>query len=96
MLIDFGAARKDVTRKSRALSGLRVVKDGYSPQEFYIGGSKQGPCSDLYALAATFCHLVSGERAENLARAAFGHCQPAGRPAAPAAGARKGLSRSSF
>jgi len=61
MLIDFGAARKDVTRKSRALSGLRVVKDGYSPQEFYIGSSKQAPYSDLYALAATFSHLVSGE-----------------------------------
>jgi tRNA A-37 threonylcarbamoyl transferase component Bud32 len=25
VLIDFGASRKDVTRKSRALSGLRVV-----------------------------------------------------------------------
>lgn len=61
VLIDFGAARKDVTRKSRALSGLRVVKDGYSPQEFYISGSKQSPCSDLYALAASFCHLVAGE-----------------------------------
>ncbi|WP_164517249.1 serine/threonine protein kinase [Tabrizicola piscis] len=61
VLIDFGAARKDVTRKSRALSGLRVVKDGYSPQEFYISGSKQAPCSDLYALAASFCHLISGE-----------------------------------
>jgi serine/threonine protein kinase len=61
VLIDFGAARKDVTRKSRALSGLRVVKDGYSPQEFYISGSKQSPCSDLYALAASFCHLISGE-----------------------------------
>jgi serine/threonine protein kinase len=60
VLIDFGASRKDVTRKSRALSGLRVVKDGYSPQEFYIGGSLQGPNSDLYALAATFCHLVTG------------------------------------
>jgi serine/threonine protein kinase len=60
VLIDFGAARKDVTRKSRALSGLRVVKDGYSPHEFYIGGSLQGPNSDLYALAASFCHLVSG------------------------------------
>jgi serine/threonine protein kinase len=61
VLIDFGAARKEVTRKSRALSGLRVVKDGYSPQEFYISGSAQAPNSDLYALAATFCHLVSGE-----------------------------------
>ena len=58
---DFGAARKDETRKSRALSGLRVVKDGYSPQEFYITGSLQAPCSDLYALAATFSHLISGE-----------------------------------
>jgi serine/threonine protein kinase len=61
VLIDFGAARKDVTRKSRALSGLRVVKDGYSPQEFYITGSTQTPSSDLYALAASFSHLVTGE-----------------------------------
>ena len=61
VLIDFGAARKEVTRKSRAVSGLRVVKDGYSPQEFYFSGSKQGPHSDLYALAATFAHLVTGE-----------------------------------
>ncbi|MCU0826229.1 MAG: serine/threonine protein kinase [Tabrizicola sp.] len=61
VLIDFGASRKDVTRKSRALSGLRVVKDGYSPQEFYISGSAQAPCSDLYALAATFAHLITRE-----------------------------------
>lgn len=59
VLIDFGASRKDETRKSRALSGLRVVKDGYSPQEFYIAGSKQAPCSDLYALAASFYHLIA-------------------------------------
>jgi serine/threonine protein kinase len=61
VLIDFGASRKEVTRKSRAISGLRVVKDGYSPQEFYVVGSKQAPCSDLYALAASFYHLISGE-----------------------------------
>jgi hypothetical protein len=61
VLIDFGAAKKDVTRKSRALSGLRVVKDGYSPQEFYIAGSMQAPCSDLYALAASFYHLITGD-----------------------------------
>jgi Protein kinase domain len=61
VLIDFGASRKEVTRKSRALSGLRVVKDGYSPQELYVSGSKQAPFSDLYALAATFYHLISGE-----------------------------------
>ena len=61
VLIDFGASRKEMTRKSRALSGLRVVKDGYSPQEFYIAGSRQAPCSDLYALAASFYHLITGE-----------------------------------
>lgn len=61
VLIDFGASRKEVTRKSRAVSGLRVVKDGYSPQEFYVSGSKQAPCSDLYALAASFYHLITGE-----------------------------------
>ncbi|MFM7446790.1 MAG: serine/threonine protein kinase, partial [Tabrizicola sp.] len=61
VLIDFGASRKEVNRKSRAVSGLRVVKDGYSPQEFYVSGSKQSPCSDLYALAASFYHLISGE-----------------------------------
>ncbi|MDX5349170.1 MAG: hypothetical protein LPJ95_00485, partial [Paracoccaceae bacterium] len=38
-----------------------VVKDGYSPQEFYIAGSKQAPCSDLYALAASFYHLITGD-----------------------------------
>ncbi len=61
VLIDFGASRKEVTRKSRAVSGLRVVKDGYSPQELYVHGSKQAPFSDLYALGASFYHLISGE-----------------------------------
>ncbi|WP_322890436.1 MULTISPECIES: protein kinase domain-containing protein [unclassified Yoonia] len=59
VLIDFGAAREEATKQSRVLSALRVVKDGYSPQEFYIAGSEQGPSSDLYALAATFYHLIS-------------------------------------
>jgi len=61
VLIDFGAAREEVSKVNRALSELRVVKDGYSPQEFYVNGSNQGPSSDLYALAATFYHLIRGE-----------------------------------
>ena len=64
-LIDFGAAREQATRKTRALSALRIVKDGYSPQEFYIAGSEQGPASDLYSLAATFYHLITGEPPPN-------------------------------
>ena len=65
VLIDFGAAREKATQASRALSALLVVKDGYSPQEFYIAGSEQGPSSDLYALAATFYHLVIGKAPPN-------------------------------
>lgn len=60
VLIDFGAAREKASEVHRSLSELRVVKDGYSPQEFYVTGSTQGPYSDLYALAATFYHLIQG------------------------------------
>ncbi|SFR54234.1 Serine/threonine protein kinase [Yoonia tamlensis] len=60
VLIDFGAAREEASRETRELSAVLVVKDGYSPQEFYFAGGKQSPCSDLYALAATFYHLISG------------------------------------
>lgn len=61
VLIDFGAAREQATKKTRVMSALRVVKDGYSPQEFYIGGSEQGAFSDLYSLGACFYHLLSNE-----------------------------------
>ncbi|MDX8351824.1 serine/threonine-protein kinase [Cognatiyoonia sp. IB215182] len=61
ILIDFGAAREQATQAKQALSALPVVKDGYSPQEFYLAGSTQGSSSDLYSLAATFYHLIAGE-----------------------------------
>ena len=59
VLIDFGAARESATRVSRVLSKVLTVKDGYSPQEFYLAGSDQAYSSDLYALAATFYHVLS-------------------------------------
>ncbi|MEP3846739.1 MAG: serine/threonine-protein kinase [Paracoccaceae bacterium] len=65
VLIDFGAARAEASRRTRAVSAVVVVKDGYSPQEFYVSGSIQTPSSDLYALAATFYHLISGEAPTN-------------------------------
>ncbi|MGL4237019.1 serine/threonine-protein kinase [Tabrizicola sp.] len=65
ILIDFGAAREKASQTNRAMSALRVVKDGYSPQEFYIAGSEQGPWSDLYALGATLYHLISDEAPVN-------------------------------
>jgi len=62
ILIDFGAARQQATViGGKALSALRVVKDGYSPQEFYVSGSTQSKASDLYALAASFYHVISGD-----------------------------------
>jgi hypothetical protein len=42
------------------MSMLRVVKEGYSPQEFYLQGGEQDQSSDLYALAATFYHVIKG------------------------------------
>ena len=60
VLIDFGSAREEATKASRVLTGVLMVKDGYSPQEFYIANSRQLPCSDLYALGATFYHLITG------------------------------------
>ncbi len=60
ILIDFGAAREHASGTNRALSALRVVKDGYSPQEFYIAGGEQGAWSDLYALAASLYHVIKG------------------------------------
>jgi len=65
ILIDFGAAREEASKKTRVMSSVLVVKDGYSPQEFYFAGSTQSPCSDLYALGATFYHLISGEAPPN-------------------------------
>ncbi|WP_216825769.1 serine/threonine-protein kinase [Ruegeria sp. EL01] len=63
VLIDFGAAREQSRKTHRVLSALRAVKDGYSPQEFYVTDGVQGPFSDLYALAASFYHVITGERA---------------------------------
>ncbi|MEM9248698.1 MAG: protein kinase [Pseudomonadota bacterium] len=61
VLIDFGAAREQASKQSRILSALRVVKDGYSPQEFYISGAEQSASSDLYALGASFYHAIMRE-----------------------------------
>ncbi len=60
-LIDFGAAKEHASKKGRAMSSLLAVKDGYSPQEFYLKDINQGPPSDLYALGATFYHLITGQ-----------------------------------
>ena len=61
VLIDFGSARREVASHLSTLSVL--VKPGYSPAEQYAqDGKRQGPWTDIYALAATLYHAVVGKR----------------------------------
>ena len=64
-LIDFGAALEQASASSGDVAAMMVVKDGYSPHEFYTAQGKQEPCSDLYALGATIYHLIAGEAPPN-------------------------------
>ncbi len=59
VLIDFGAARDNVSRAASYLASMRTVKDGYSPQEFYVNTADQHPSSDLYSLAASLYHVMT-------------------------------------
>lgn len=61
VLIDFGAAHELAARSDAYGADLQAVKDGYSPQEFYVKGGGHGPYSDIYSLAATFYHVITGE-----------------------------------
>jgi serine/threonine protein kinase len=61
VLIDFGSARGEILSHSKTVSAL--VKPGYSPYEQYAETSRQqGPWTDIYALAATLYHAVTGKR----------------------------------
>lgn len=65
ILIDFGAARRSAVGEVRNHSGLSVVKDGYSPHELYASGGNSGPWSDIYSLAASLYHAITGRAPEN-------------------------------
>ena len=56
VLLDFGSAR----RKNQELTA--IVSPGYAPFEQYHTQGKQGPWSDLYALAGVLYWMASGER----------------------------------
>jgi serine/threonine protein kinase len=59
VLIDFGASRAHGAQASTNMTA--IVSAGYSPFEQYGGGnSKQGPWTDLYALAGTMYRMISG------------------------------------
>src|SRR6202011_5462824 len=62
-MIDFGTAR-DVGRsqKTRLASKTRVYTEGYAPPEQILG--KPEARSDLFALAGTLYHLLTGKAPE--------------------------------
>jgi len=56
VLLDFGSARQ----RSQELTA--IVSPGYAPFEQYHSHGKQGPWSDLYALAGVLYWMATGER----------------------------------
>ena len=60
VLIDFGAARAAMTERSKTLTS--VVTAGYAPFEQYFVKGKQGPWTDIYAMAATMYRTVTGRK----------------------------------
>src|SRR6266542_2305577 len=62
-MIDFGTARDlGRTREQMKAAKTRVYTEGYAPPEQIVG--KPEPRSDLFALAGTLYHLVTGKPPE--------------------------------
>ncbi len=59
ILIDFGAARQALGRRSKSVTS--VFSPGYSPIEQYlVDGKGYGPATDIYAVGSVLYHCVTG------------------------------------
>jgi tRNA A-37 threonylcarbamoyl transferase component Bud32/peptidoglycan hydrolase-like protein with peptidoglycan-binding domain len=61
-LIDFGASRAAIAGRSQALTA--VFTPGYAPVEQFTSAT-QGPWTDLYSLAASLYHAITGSPPPN-------------------------------
>lgn len=61
MVLDFGSARQVTSNHTRS---LLIFSQGYAPYEQYLEGhlNRQGPWTDVYAIAATLYFMVTGCR----------------------------------
>jgi serine/threonine protein kinase len=61
ILLDFGSARQVTGTHTRS---LLIYSEGFAPYEQYLQGqlNRQGPWTDIYAVAATLYFMLTGQR----------------------------------